>query len=69
MSKHSFELLVDRLNAVDGDKLHLLRVCFFFIKLFDLKRFDDIENLDQLHKATLLDELVECETVKLFTSN
>lgn len=66
MSKYSFKLLVDRLNAVNGYKLYLLQVSFFLFQLLDLKRFDNIENLDQLGKATLLDELVECKAVKLF---
>lgn len=66
MSKYSFKLLVDRLNAVNGYKLYLLQVSFFLFQLLDLKRFDNIENLDQLGQATLLDELVECKAVKLF---
>lgn len=69
MGKYSFKLLVDRLNAVNGDKLHLLRVPFFFLQLLDLERLNNIEDLDQLDKAALLDELVECEAVELFAGN
>jgi hypothetical protein len=69
MGKYSFKLLVDRLNAVNGDKLHLLRVPSFCFQLLDLERLNDVEYLDQLDKAALLDELVECEAVKLFAGN
>ena len=66
VGQHLTQLLVDRLDAINGDQSHLLgRVCFE-AKLFELKLSHTVVNFDQFLKAPLFNKLIECYTRQLF---